>query len=215
MSQPGLLIWGASGHARVVADIVRRVGAYSIVGFIDDVNPARAGEAFCGSVVLGGREALLREHDRGIGCLIVAFGDCDARLQCAHIARDMGFELAKAIHPSAVLAEGASVGAGTVVAAGAILSANATVGENVIVNTAASIDHECEIGDGAHLAPGVRLGGRVSIGRGTWIGIGAVVRDHMTIGAGTIVGAGAVVLENLDANVVAYGVPARTVRTLK
>ena len=51
-----LVVWGASGHARVVADIIGLSKEYDIVGFLDDVNPERCGTEFCGARVLGGRE---------------------------------------------------------------------------------------------------------------------------------------------------------------
>ncbi len=215
MKNPPLLIWGASGHARVVADIVRRQGRYEIAGFVDDINPQRAGEIFCAANILGGREVLPPAHARGVAHLVVAIGDNAARLTCAAYARGLGFTLAWVVHPSAVMAADARVGEGTVIAAGAIVNPATTIGDNVIINTAASVDHECVIQDGAHISPGVRLGGGVRVGRGAWIGIGATVKDHVTIGDESILGAGAVVLKNIPPRVVAYGVPARVVRKLE
>lgn len=206
---PELIVWGAGGHARVVADIVRCAGRYAILGFIDDLQPRRAGETFDGAPILGGRDALA-EH-RGAH-VIVAFGNCPARLDAAQFAVGHGLQLAKAIHPSAVIAASARIGAGTVVAANAVVNPGAIIGENVIVNTAASVDHDCAIGDGAHLCPGVRLAGNVRVGEATWIGIGASVVDGVTIGRGARIGAGAVVVGDLPDGVVAYGVPARVVR---
>jgi acetyltransferase EpsM len=210
-----LLLWGAGGHARVVADIVRGEGKFRVVGFIDDIKPTRAGEAFCEATVLGGRDALPGALAMGANWILIAIGDCETRLRLASDARAVGFELATAIHPSAIVALDAQLGAGTVLAAGSVVGTGARLGENVIVNTAASVDHECEIQDGAHIAPGVRLGGRVRVGCGAWIGIGAVVRDHTSIGEQTIIGAGAVVVNDMPARVVAYGVPARVMRELK
>lgn len=210
-----LLVWGAGGHARVVADIVRCANEFQIVGFIDDVNLERAGDSFCNTIILGGRDALLEQWARGVKHIVIAIGDCAMRMSCANDARGMGFTLATAIHPSAIVAQDVRIGAGTALAAGTIVNPAVILGENVIVNTAASIDHDCVIDDGAHIAPGARLGGGVRVGRGAWIGIGAVVRDHVSIGSETIVGAGAVVLDNIPARVVAYGVPARVVRKLE
>jgi acetyltransferase EpsM len=210
-----LVVWGAGGHARVIADIVRCEKRFRIIGFIDDVNSTRAGEPFCNATVLGGREALTRSLDEGAKHILIAMGDCAARVRCASDACTLGFTLATAVHPSVVLAPDAQVGAGTVLAAGAIVGTGARLGENVIVNTGASVDHDCEIQDGVHLAPGARLGGRVRVGYGAWIGIGAVVIDHTSVGEQTIVGAGAVVVQDLPARVVAYGVPARVIRELE
>ena len=209
---PKLIVWGASGHARVVADIVRTAGTYEIAGFLDDQHPQRAGERFEGAPILGGRDCLAAQHDRGVANVIIAFGHCPSRLAAARFAVQCGFALAKAIHPSAIIAASARIGAGTVVAANAVVNPAAVIGENVIVNTSASVDHDCILEDGVHLSPGVRLAGNVRIGAASWIGIGATVIDGRTVGSNTIVGAGAVVIDDVPSGVVAFGVPARVVR---
>jgi UDP-N-acetylbacillosamine N-acetyltransferase len=199
----------------VVADIVRLRGDYEIVGFIDDVNPERAGSKFGGADVLGGRERLEHLRQDGVGYLLLGFGNCEARLELARLVREKGFRLATAVHPSAVVAADAVIGAGTVVAAGAVINPGATIGENVIVNTCASVDHDCRVEDGAHVCPGVRLAGNVFVGRAAWVGIGATVVDRTRIGSGAIIGAGAVVVDDMPDGVVARGVPARVIRTVR
>jgi len=208
------VIWGAGGHAGVVADIVRRIGDFEIAGFLDDVHPDRKGEPFCAASVIGGREQLDDLRRRGIGHLIVAVGDCLARLRIAQDAVRGGFTLAAAIHPHSTIASSAVVGAGTVVAAGAVVNPAARIGANVIVNTSASVDHDCLIEDGVHVGPGVHLGGGVHVGRGTHVGIGAAVVDGLRIGESSIIGAGAVVIDDVPDRVVVVGVPARVIRRL-
>lgn len=204
-----LLIWGAGGHARVVADIVRLRGEYEIAGFVHDTPSASAGP-IDGAPVIRDREAVMRlRREAHVAHAIVAFGDCAARLDVARWCRGQGFALITAIHPSAVIAASALIGAGTVAAAGAIVNPGAVIGENVILNTAATVDHDCTIGDGAHLSPGVHLGGGVRVGSASWLGVGAAVRDRIVIGCRTVVGVGAVVVSDLPDDVVAYGNPAR------
>lgn len=210
-----LVIWGASGHALVVADIIRQMGNYEIAGFLDNVNLDRHNTPLCGSRILGGIEQLDPLLQSGLAHLIVGIGDCRARVQAAALARRNGFTLATAIHPRATIAADALIGEGTVVAAGAVVNPGARIGANVIVNTSAGIDHQCAIADGAHIGPGAHLGGRVTVGEGTWVGIGAVLRDKITIGRGSIIGAGAVVLKDIPPGVVAYGVPARVIRPVE
>ncbi|HAM51935.1 MAG TPA: sugar acetyltransferase [Nitrospiraceae bacterium] len=210
-----LVIWGASGHALTVAEIVRREGKYDIIGFLDDINSHRRTEVFCGSTILGGREQLRELWDQGIHHILFGFGDCRARLQLADWVRSQGFVLATAIHPQAVVATDVRIGEGTVIAAGAVINPATSIGENVIINTCASVDHECHVEDGCHIAPGVHLGGRVKVGKGVWIGIGATVTDRISIGAGSLIGVGAVVLHEIPENVVAYGIPARVIRSNK
>ena len=209
-----LVLWGASGHALVVADIVRQQGRYEVAGFLDDLRPERRGAAFCGGTILGGREQFPELVRRGVRTMVVAVGDCAARLTLAAAAGAAGFRLVAAVHPRAVIAEGVPIGAGSVVCAGVVVNPGATIGANVILNTGATVDHECVIQDGVHLGPGVHLGGKVTVGRAAWLGIGALVKDYVTIGPSTIVGAGAAVLEDLPASVVAYGIPAKVVRRL-
>lgn len=210
-SSEKILIWGASGHALVVADILQAAG-WQIAGFIDDVNPSKKGTSFSGAMVLGGREQLDVALKAGVRKILIAVGDCAARLRLAEEALRQGFELGTAVHPNAVVARSVVVGPGSVVAAGAVVNPAAVIGANVIINTGAGVDHECRIGDGAHIGPGARLGGRVTIGKGAWVGIGASVKDGVTIGDGAILGAGAVALEAVPAGMVAYGVPAKVAR---
>lgn len=207
-----VVVWGASGHALVVADILRQSGRFDVVGYLDSVNVDRSGEPFGGSVVLGGEEQLSELEESGAEYVALGVGDCKARLQIAARIMEAGLKLATAIHPSAVIAADARIGEGTVVCAGAVINPKASLGKAVIVNTTASVDHECAIADGVHLSPGVHLAGRVSVGEGTAVGIGSVARDGISIGKGCVIGAGAVMVSDLPDGVVAYGVPAKVIR---
>ena len=207
-----VVIWGASGHALVVADIIRLAKKYELAGFLDDVHLDRHGKPFFGSTILGGAAHLETLHKKGVRFILFGFGDCNARLRLTETARAKGFTLASAIHPGAIVARVAVIGTGTVVCAGAIVNPGTRVGENVILNTGSSVNHECLVEDGAHIGPGVHLGGRVRVGRTTWIGIGATVKDRVVIGAGSIIGCGSLVLKDVPDGFIAYGSPAKVVR---
>jgi UDP-N-acetylbacillosamine N-acetyltransferase len=210
-----LVIWGAGGHALVVADIIRLNGDYEIVGFLDDVNLQRHNTELYGATILGGQEQLDSLRRKGVRHLIFGFGHCKARLTLTEFVRAKGFSLATAIHPKAIVATDAFIGAGTVIAAGAIINPGSKIGENAIVNTAASVDHECFVDDGAHVGPGARLAGRVVVERAAWIGVGAIAIDGVRIGANSLIGAGGVVVNDIPEGVVAYGNPAKVVRKVE
>jgi len=209
MKQRKLVIWGASGHASVVANIIRLVGKYEIAGFLDSINPERKKTKFCGSTILGGAEQLDNLRKAGVTNMIFGFGDCEARLRLAKIARKVGFSLITAVHPDAVVATDVRIGDGSVLAAGAVINPGTKIADNVIINTCASVDHDCVIKEGVHVCPGVHLGGGVVIGRATWVGIGSTVMERVCIGDHSFIGAGSVVLRNIPSKVLAFGVPAK------
>ncbi len=206
MAKP-LIIYGASGHAKVVIDTARAMGGFDIIACIDDA-PARVGSVHMGVPVLGSIEEVPRWHK---ATFFIAIGDNAARLRKAELLKLQQVTYATLIHPRAVVAGDVVVGAGCLIAAGAVVQPGVRLGEHVIVNTLAGVDHDCEIGDGAHVAPGAHLAGRVKVGRAAMIGVGASLRDGVTIGAGVRIGAGAVVVRDMPDGVTAYGNPARIV----
>lgn len=208
-----VFIWGASGHALFVANILKYINI-EVVGLIDDVSPSRAGESYFGMKVLGGREALPLLKEQGVFKCVPGFGSCSGRLKVANFLSGLGFELTSAIHPMAVVAHTSSIGSGSVVGPGAIIDAACIVEENCILNNNTCISHGCHISAGVHLCPGVTVGGDVVIGRGSWIGIGSTIIEKVQIGCGCYIGAGAVVTKNVPDNSLAYGVPARVIRTI-
>jgi sugar O-acyltransferase (sialic acid O-acetyltransferase NeuD family) len=205
--QPTIVVVGASGHAKVVIDIVEKEGRYRITHLLDD-NPALNGTLFFGYRVTGAtRSILAATGERPLA--LVAIGDNSARTRIAGWLCANSFELARAVHPQSQIGRGAVIGKGTVVMAGAVVNSDATIGENVIVNTGATVDHDCVVGNGVHLAPGVHLCGGVQVGAGTFIGAGTVAIPGIRVGANAIVGAGSTLLEDVSENVKAAGSPAR------
>lgn len=207
-------MWGASGHASVVADIIDVGGRYEVAAFYDPMNPGREGSEFLGRPVVCTEESLIHMRNTGAKRAVVAFGDCAARVKAAKRLEELHFMLLKTIHPAAVVSEGSDIGPGTVIAAGAIIGPGCRIGANVIINHGATVDHDCIVEDGANICPGVNLGGRVRIGRCAWVGIGSVVIEKVSIGAGAFIGAGTVVIKNIPENVMAVGCPARIVKQL-
>jgi UDP-N-acetylbacillosamine N-acetyltransferase len=214
MKPKKVVLWGASNTALVVADIIRLQGEYELVGFLDDINPERRDETFCGAPVLGGREQLELLKARDVSHIMLAFSNNRARLTLAAIARAKGYQLASAVHPRAVIASDVRIGAGTAVMGGVVIDAGTVVGENALINTGAIVNHGCNIQDGAHVNAGSLLGGKVIVGKAATIEIGAIVGGHLRVGADAVVGAGSVVLKDVPEGVLAYGVPAKVIRRI-
>ena len=189
-----ITIMGASGHGRVVADIAR-LSCYDEVAFLDD-DPAL--RECAGWPVVGDTRTPVD------GDVFVAVGDASARRRLGD-----GLEPVTLVHPSAVVADGVSLGAGTVVMAGAVVNSGAVIGRGCIVNTCASVDHDCVIGDYVHVSVGAHVCGTVSVGDGTWVGAGAVLRNNIDVCGGCTIGAGAVVVRDIVEAGAYVGVPAR------
>ncbi|MBM3152910.1 MAG: acetyltransferase [Chloroflexi bacterium] len=213
-TKPKIAIVGASGHAKVVMDVIERQGRYTIAGLLDTYKPA--GETCYGYRILGSEmdlPALAREH-RFEGCFI-AIGDNWTRHLVAGRIRDLmpGLPFISAVHPSAQVARGASLGAGTVLMAGAIVNSDSRVGEFCIINTGASLDHDNVMGDFSSLGPEAVTGGNVTIGRFGVVAMRATILHGLTVGEQAVVGAGALVLKDIPELCMAFGVPARVVRS--
>lgn len=194
-----LVIIGAGGHGRVVADIARCCG-YDNISFLDD----RTDISVIGKV-----------SDYGIykesSVFIIAIGGNSFRAQLQTKMMSEGCEFATIIHPSAVLGGDVSVGQGTVVMAGVVVNNGATVGNGVILNTCCSVDHDCVINDFCHISVGAHLAGTVTVGFHTMVGAGATVINNIDICHNCVIGAGAVVVKNISVSGTYVGVPARCV----
>jgi sugar O-acyltransferase (sialic acid O-acetyltransferase NeuD family) len=208
-----IVVIGASGHAGVVIDIIEQENRYQIVGLLDS-NTSLGRSAF-GYPILGGVSNMAELEIHGIIGGIIAIGDNWSRFQVmSKIVKDVpDFQFVQAIHPSAQIGKGVTVGRGTVIMPNCVMNRDARVGDFCIVNTGATLDHNSKLGNYSSLAPGVRAAGHVSIGNYSAIGIGASIKHGLSIGHHTVIGAGAVVLKDVPDHVVCYGVPASIVRT--
>jgi len=202
-----LLILGAGGHGRVVADAAERSAAgWLEIAFLDDRYPQLA---VAGPWKAIGRLADLGELLADFDACIPAVGEARLRLSLLDRARTAGFEIPAVMHPQATVSAHAHIGTGSFVAAGAVVSIGSDIGRGCIINTGATVDHDCRLAAGVHVCPGAHLAGNVEIGECTWFGIGAVARQGVRIGADATVGAGAVCLENVRDRAVVTGAPAR------
>lgn len=203
-----IFVFGASGHAKVVIDVVEKQGLYDIA-FLADDDPALKLTDVYGYRVIGGKQELLAASIRKG---IVAIGSNKARRNVSAWLTDNGFELVCAVHPSAQLARGVTVGDGTVLMAGVVVNSDCSIGRNVIINTRASIDHDCTIGDNVHLAPGSVLCGSVTVGEGSFICAGATIIPNLTIGKNVTIGSGSTVIRDVSDDLTLVGSPAKVIK---
>lgn len=197
-----LVIIGASGHGKVVADIARLNGYEDIV-FLDD---APGLDEVAGYRVAGPVALFPSYRDRDF---IVAIGSADIRRRIQSELQNTSVSIVSLVHPSAIVAEDVRIGAGSVVMAGAVVNPSSVIGKGCIVNTGATIDHDCAVGDFVHVSVGAHLAGTVTVGNSAWIGIGAVVSNNLWICPGCMIGAGAAVVGDINAPGTYFGVPAR------
>ena len=199
MSKRVILI-GAGGHAKVIADIILKSDD-SILGFLDDDPNAKLWNINN----LGKINSCLKYAKNND--FIIAIGKNEIRSQIAK--KYFNLQWYTAIHPSSQIAQGVIIGEGTTIMANAVINSDAEIGKHVIVNTGAIIEHDNIIGEYVHLSPRVVLGGTVCIENNTHIGIGAVVKNNITICSNVIVGSGAVVVKNIKTPGIYTGIPAK------
>lgn len=211
MSEAPVIIYGASGHGKVVADILRACSV-KIEGFVDD-EPSLDALVY-GARVLGNGRWLAEQAARQPVTVALGVGDNFARRTIAERCAASGMRLLTAVHTSATIAHSAKISPGVVIMPHAVINADAEIGQGAIINTAAIVEHDCKVGNFAHLSPKTAIGGHVRVGDLSWLGIGATVIPNIKVGTCSIIGAGATVVRDVDDWVVAAGTPARILREL-
>lgn len=198
-----VIIIGASGHGKVIADIVLK-NHDLLVGFLDD--GLTKGNKVLGFDILGNTAQSVHYPD----CeFVIGIGSNDIRQK---IADRYSLKWYTAIHPSAHIALDVSIGEGTVVMANAVINTAATIGRHCIINTSTVVEHDNMIEDFVHLSPNVTLCGTVHIGRLSHIGAAAAVINNIEIASECRIGAGCVVVENITEAGTYVGVPARRIK---
>lgn len=185
-----MYLFGASGHAKVIIDILKATNT-EISGLVDDnsdINELLGYPVF---------------HNRtDISPVIVSIGINATR---KNVVGKLTGIFGKAIHPLAVISDTVVIGEGTVIMQGAIIQSDAKIGRHCIINTGASVDHECMIEDFVHISPHATLCGNVTVGEGTWIGAGTTIIPGIKIGRWCVIGAGSVVTKDIPDHVLAVG----------
>ncbi|MFG6119301.1 acetyltransferase [Thalassobacillus sp. B23F22_16] len=201
-----LLIIGASGHGKVVADIALKMNKWQSIAFLDDDKSIKSS---MGLKVIGTSDDVFAHIDEYE--IFVGIGNNPTRQRIHEVLETFGASIPVLIHPNAVIGEQVEVGFGTVVMAGVVINCCTSIGKGCIINTGSTVDHDNKIKDFVHISPGVHLAGTVKVGKGTWLGIGSVISNNLNITRGCKVGAGSVVVKDITEPGVYVGVPVRRV----
>ena len=195
-----MVLYGASGHAKVIIDILRK-NSIEVSKIIDD--SPKYNEIF---------DISIEKNDLPTNCnisAIISIGDNKTRKKISEI---YPFDYIKAIHPNAVVSTFSTIGDGTVIMANAVINPAAEIGRHCIINTSAIVEHDCVISDFAHISPNSSLAGGVVVGEGTHVGIGASVIQGIKIGKWATIGAGAVIIRDVPDFATVVGNPGRIIK---
>ena len=201
-----LIIIGASGHGKVVADIAMKMNKWEEISFLDDDESIKLS---MGMKVIGKTsDAFTYANETDF---FVAIGNNSIREKIQERLESEGLSIVSLIHPASVIGAEVEIGIGSVVMAGVVVNSSSQIGKGCIINTSSSLDHDNIIEDYVHISPGANLAGSVKVGKGSWIGIGSIVSNNINICSNCKVGAGAVVIKNIAEPGTYVGVPLRKI----
>lgn len=208
-----ILIYGASGHSKMIVDIIHKNNVYRLKGFIDSYKPVN--EVVYGYHIISDLDQLPRIiEELNIEGIVIGIGENSTRLEAygkiKKIAPNLKF--VPIIHPNATIAGDVSINEGCVIMANVVINANAKVGRFCILNTASTFGHDSEMADFSSLASGVTVAGTVQVGFCSAICLGATILQNLTIGDNTVIGAGSLVLKSIGDNKTAFGSPIHTIK---
>lgn len=201
-----VIIIGAGGHAKVIADIIEKSGD-NLIGFLDDNEEIQNKVIYNNKKVLGKTSDCLRYKDK---VFIIGIGNNKVRKL---INEQYNLNWYTAIHPTAIIANNVEIGHGTAIMAGAIINPCTKIGNHCIINTKVSIDHDNNIENYVHISPGSTLCGTVTIEELNWICTGVTIINNIIIKKNNVIGAGTVVVKNIEENNKTYvGIPAKKLK---
>lgn len=184
------------------------------IGWIDSYKSQN--EIVGGYPVLGhpnNLEELIKKHDFNSIFLAVSHNYTRLELWREISKKICDLHLISIIHPNSSISKTAIIGKGSLVMSGAIIAAGCKVGENCIVDLNSVLDHDSVLESYASLLPSTTTGGNVTIGTCTCICLGSLISHRLSIGGHSFIGAGSVVLRDIPEKTLAYGYPAKSIRT--
>jgi sugar O-acyltransferase (sialic acid O-acetyltransferase NeuD family) len=194
-------LYGASGHCKVVIDIIINCDL-SINAIYDDNENIKQ---LLNHEVL--HTSKIENYDEDL--FIISIGNNKIR---KNISKKYNFNYATISHKNSIISNTSFIDEGSVVMPGAIVNSDAKIGKHCIINTASVIEHDCCIGDYVHICPNATLAGNVTVNEGAQIGIGATIIQGVTIGKWAFIGAGAVIIRDVPDFAIVVGNPGRVIK---
>lgn len=202
-------IIGASGHAKIIVDILQRKEPSQSFIYFSSQQPA---EQLKDSVHYQDTLENLHYYRNKVDAWHVAIGNPHIRKAKMEFMFLHEFRLIRALHDQSIRAEQTFIGEATSIMAGVVVNPYASIGKGCVINTMASVDHDCVVDNYVNLGPGCRLAGGVQVGELSDVGTGAIVIPNKRIGRNCMIGAGAVIISDIPDNSVAVGVPAKIMK---
>ena len=214
MNKTNIVLIGGGNHAQYSIDIIEKENKFNIVGVIDSIK--NIGDDVYGYKVIGKQEnieTLAMDYNFGAG--IITVGDNWSRYQIYNYISHVHpmFKFVNAIHPSVIVGNNVKFGFGIIAMAGVIFNPGADIGNFSFFATSAQIEHDCTICKFASVSAGSILGGHVHIKDYAAVTLGVTIVDRLTIGENAVIGSGSLVTKDIPDHVLAYGNPAKVIRT--
>ncbi|MGL5255767.1 MAG: acetyltransferase [Proteocatella sp.] len=209
MKKKPVIVLGAGGHAKVLINSLIQQGI-EIIGITDN-DKAKHSKMILGKEIIGSDELIYKYSSKDIWLVngIGSINSMNLRQNIYFKFKQEGYFFSEVIHPDTIIAKNVKISEGVQIMAGAIIQPGCVIGENTIINTKSAIDHDCIISRNVHIAPGCTLCGGIYVGESTHIGTGTVIVQNKRIGNNVLLGAGSLVLDDIDPNIIAFGMPAK------
>ena len=111
-----------------------------------------------------------------------------------------------------IMENNVDIGPNTTVRRGAL--GQTLIKEGCKIGSLINIGHNCIIGRNVILTCNIVTSGSSIIGDYVYVGVNAMIRNGIEIGEKTQIGMGAVVTKSIPASVIAYGVPAKVIKSV-
>lgn len=142
---------------------------------------------------------------------VISGRDCSMALRRKIIERYQGYEMVTLIAPTAEIAPGSVIGAGSALMRACVVNGS-KIGKCCVVNTGAILEHDVALGENVFIGPGAVVCGGVTIGDDCYIGANATIRNGVTISSGVTVGMGSVVIHDITSPGTYAGNPCRKIK---